>query len=229
MPRGEEVRASMELLVKERAREKRLDLLRRDTVRKIDFLRHKIIIEYREVYQLIREFFKEFLEKRYEFTIGELRTELRSVYIPHHTRASIKQLLDNFEATEYATVHYARDDLIKLLDRFEEVVEQLVHTHTAKLSLWAKIIRAIRGDEDPSTIISEVPVNESNDANKIMILTLIEQCYIAMDKHNIKKAKSTYHKLLQAYETLDDMHKEELYATVQQTYRDLLAREKMLS
>jgi hypothetical protein len=218
----------MDLLLQERQRTERLTVLRRDTLRKIEFLERKSIIEYKEVYQAIKEFFKEFLERRYEFTITELRAELKKVYISNSTRQLVSSILERLEASEYATVHYPKEDLLKLLADFKQVVQQLVQVHTSSKSWLERLRSFLFKDPDPQTIIAELPVVEAPDAYHLRIYTLIEKCYVALDAHNLRRAKAAYDALLQEYDQLDDQYKEQYYAVIQQTYHDLLNRAKML-
>jgi hypothetical protein len=228
MAKGEQVKARMDLLLQERQRAARLGDLRRDTLRRVDFIRRKAVIEYREVYGVIREFFKEFLERRYEFTITELRKELKKVYISNSTRLIIAGILERLEAAEYATVHYTREDLVKILDDFKQAVEELVKVHTGAKPFFERLRMFLFKDPEPQTIIAELPVAEGNDAYHVRIYTIIEQCYIALDRHNLAKAKAAYDALLQEYGLLDDGRKAQYYPVIEQTYRDLLHRAEML-
>jgi hypothetical protein len=216
----------MEALAHERERHQHLVALRRDTTRKIAFVRKKAVIEHHEVYQLIKEFFKEFLEKRYEFTITELRGELKRVYVSNQTRQLIGTILDRLEAAEYATVHYTREDLIAILKDFEEAINQLVRVHVTPKTWFTRIHQFFFPEPDPSTIISDLPVIEGQDATNIRIHTLIERCYVALDKHRLGKAKAAYEALLQEYERLDDEKKKEHFHLIEQTYYDLMHRAK---
>ena len=218
----------MNLLLQEKQRTDRLDTLRRDTERKIDFLQRKSVIEYRDVYSVIKEFFKEFLERRYEFTINELRAELKKVYISNVTRQMISSVLERLEASEYATVHFTKEDLRKLLDDFKQIVDQLVRVHSSSKSLFERIRAFLFKEPDAQTIIAELPVIEVADAYHVRIYTLIEKCYIALDAHNLHRAKAAYEALLSEYDLLDEDLKEQYYEIIQQTYHDLLNRAHML-
>ncbi|MBR9703559.1 hypothetical protein GOV10_05955, partial [Candidatus Woesearchaeota archaeon] len=67
--------------VSEKSRGVRLGTLKQEVLRRASFFEHKAVIDYREVYHLIRRFFKEYLERDYEFTISELREEVKRTYI----------------------------------------------------------------------------------------------------------------------------------------------------
>jgi hypothetical protein len=222
----EEVKKRLDLLKQEQEKLRRLEKLRSDTLRKVEFLNKKAVLEYHEVYLLIKEFFKEFLEKRYEFTMNELRQELKKVYISNLTRGHIATVLEMVSAGEYATVHYSKADLIKILSYFREIVQQLIQAHTSRKSLMERFKSLLFKDPDPQTIISELPVVEGGDSARVRLYTLIERCYEALDKHNLGHAKSTYEVLLQEYEQLDEERKDEHYHIVHQTYQDMMNRSK---
>jgi hypothetical protein len=228
MARGEEVRGQVDMVLQGREKQKRLEQLRRDILRKIDFLGKKTVIEYHEFYHLVKEFFREFLERRYEFTINELRQELKKVYISHATRAAISRLLDELEASEYTTVHYQRQHLLRLLQEFRQIVEELVKVHVRGRSIFDRIKSFFVREPDVQTIIAELPVVEGHDAFHVRIYTLIERCYIALDKHNISKARATYEALLRDYEHLPEEEKAEYYDVIHQTYADIVHRAQML-
>jgi hypothetical protein len=228
MTRGEEFRKALSLEEQEKDRRKHLEQLRTDTIRKIDFLDHKVVIDYHDVYRLIREFFKEFLGKRYEFTINELKTELRKVYISSTTRPLIEEILECLETGEYLTVHYKRPELQKLLVDFRKVVEQLIRTHTARKSFIDHLKSFFFKEPDPQSILSELPVIEGNDQHHKRLYILIERCYAALDQHNLHRAKASYEALLVEYNRLSERERAEYYPVVHQTYQDLVSRATML-
>jgi hypothetical protein len=224
---GEAVKERMNLLLQEKQKQARLSKLRTDTLRRIDFIKHKAIIEFHEVYQVVREFFKEFLEKRYEFTMSELRSELKKVYISNSTRQDIARFFEELEGSEYASVHYPREDLVMLLEKFRQIVEQLVRVHTVSKTFFERMRSFFLKEQDPQTIIAELPVVEGADAYHVRIYTLIERCYIALDKHNLRGAKSAYDALLAEYNQLDGELQQQYFEIIEQTYHDLQHRAKM--
>ncbi len=227
--KGGELKDRISLLAQEQERRRRLAKLKRDANRKAEFLRKKAIIETHDVYNIIRWFFQEFLEKRYQFTITELKKELREVYISSSTRKMLDLILEKISSIEYANVHYKHDELVELLDVFKQVVNQLVRTHTKKKGVltWLKHL-FINEEDTPDVIISELPVIESTDAMNIRMNILVEKCYVALDQHSLKKAKTSYNALLQEYGTLEDDLKQKFFPLVDQTYQDILNRSAMI-
>ncbi len=227
MKEGELVKDRMNLLIQEKTKREHLVVLRRDTLRRIEYIRKKAVIEHKEVYYTIRDFFKEFLEQRYEFTTTELRAELKKVYISSATRQQINDILDTLQAIEYANVHYEKTDLLKILNAFETIVTQLVRTHINTKSIWTHLTSFFIKEEDPATILADLPVVEQNDEYHIRIEVLVERCYIALEKHQIHRAKVAYKKLLEEYAILDETRKKQHYHLLEQTYHDIINRAKM--
>lgn len=227
MAGGEDVKARMNLALQEKERQARLELLHKDITRKIDFLIKKSAVEHHDVYLLIKEFFREFLDRRYEFTVNELRAELKQVYISHVTRQHIGHVLSAIEAIEYTNVHYTRADLVKILEQLREVVTQLVHVHTHNATLFDRLRIAFGGKIEPEQLIAELPAIEGNDGATQRLYTLVEKCYIALDHHDLHRAKAAYQALLTEYNQLDNAQRAKHYHVLHQTYLDLASRAKM--
>ncbi|MBR9700366.1 hypothetical protein GOV11_00700 [Candidatus Woesearchaeota archaeon] len=224
---GGEIKQRMLLLAQEQERRKEMNALRRDTVRRINFLQKKAVVETHDVYNLIRGFFKRFLNKHYEFTITELRAELKQIYISANTRKAVEDILNSLEAIEYANVHYRREELMKLLDEFSESVKQLVHMHKMRKSMWLKLREFfLRHEIEPEFILADLPMLEESDDEYIRIHLLVENCYEALDGRHIHRAKAAYKALLKKYHDLPMDERRRFYTLVDQTYQDIINRSK---
>ncbi|MDD9952904.1 MAG: hypothetical protein OXR66_01045 [Candidatus Woesearchaeota archaeon] len=220
-----ELQDRMRLLTEEKSRRKRLVQLRNETIKKAAFLHKKNVIETHDVYQLIRSFFKGFLGKEYEFTINELREELKHVYITHATRGHINEILKALEGLEYADVQLQHEQLVALLELFTVTVKELVRMHTAKANFFTKLKAFFtREDLTPDVIIAELPVIEDDNALHVRMHTLVEKCYAALERHNARRAKAAYEALLNEYADLETSDREHFYQLIEQTYRDLQHR-----
>lgn len=232
MERGEtpasSIRERMGQLAQDAERRKRLSLLRTDSIRKAEFFKTKATIDVHDIYSLVKSFFQEFLEERQEFTLNELRERLKTIYLSSTTRKMVDDLLHDLHAVEYANVHYNRAQLTNILDRFSEMVRQLIKTHTTSKTIFTKIRNMFFKQTDPQTIIAELPVIEHDTQREIRVKILVEKCYVALDKHNIHRAKASYKILLDEYEQLDTEMKKEFYHTIHQTYQDIHNRELMI-
>ncbi len=222
---GGALRQRMDALAQESERRRRLAQLRKETLRKAEFLKRKSVIEPHDVYALTKDFFKQFLGKPYEFTIRELTEELKSVYISNDTRKQLTGVLDRLHSIEYSSVTYAHADLVRMLDDFAQAVQQLVRTHERSSSLLSRMRAFLfREESEPEIIMSELPVVETPDAQHVRIHTLVERCYAALDKRHFSRARAGYRALVHEYGLLADKEKERYYPLVEQTYRDLLNR-----
>jgi hypothetical protein len=108
--------------------EKRGDtgLFREVFLKRIRYLHSKRVIKEQEVYNLVRDFFKEFLDIDYEFTEAELQEELKKVFIEEHVRKDVDALLKEIFAIQYDENPLAEDKLRSLLASFRRIVFALI-------------------------------------------------------------------------------------------------------
>ncbi len=221
----EEVRHRMQALRDEQARRKRLLALRKDSLRRAAYLRAKLVIDPHEVYALVKEFFKGFIGKSYEFTVPQLREELRHIYLSHEVRSDVQALLEVLHQLEYANIAMSREQLVAMIDLFKRVVQEAVRAQVRPKSFFVRIKEFLwHGEEDPALIIAELPVIESLDAEQIALRTLASRCYGALDRHDGKRARAAYRALLLTYQSLPAEHQKAHYHLVEQTFRDLDTR-----
>jgi len=199
-----------------------LSRLRQEVTRKIAFLEHKAVIDYREVYHLVRGFFKEYLERRYEFTINELREEISKTYVHATVRDDIKELLKVLERMEYTQTSFGKDELVLVLERFKRVVEHLVRAEQRSTGSWARIRRFLLKEEEEPITISELPAIESADGLHIHLRVLLERTYAFLDDGHLHKAATQYKELLALYETCPEDIKQEFYELLDETYQRLV-------
>lgn len=216
-----ELKARMDVLAQEAEKRRRLAELRRQALRKTEFFKRKATLEPKVVYDLIRNFFKGFLEKDYEFTVGELRRELKNVYVSSAVRKPINDILDTLEAIEYRNVRLSHEDLNSILAAFEQIVKDLVRSHARSTSWWDRIRQVISKEKEPDVIIAELPAIEDDSAEHVRIRTLVERVYAARGRQKMRKARTAYKDLLDEYSRLPDSEKAQLYPILDQTYRDL--------
>ena len=203
------------------SRSQELKATKNEILRKVSFLEHKAVIDYKEVYTIIRYFFKKYLGRSYEFTIRELRSELQKIYVPANVREDVFTLLDTIEHMEYATVHYTREELIDILKKFRHVVEELVRTLTQKQSFMTKIKAFIFKEEEDPIIIAELPRIEDTNKEYIHTNVLLERLYSFINKKHERKARRQYQELLTYYDGIDEHYKQEFYPLIDQAYHDL--------
>ena len=208
---------------KKESRRALLNRIKQETLRRILFLEHKAVIDYRDVYHLIRWFFKEYLEKRYEFTITELRDEIHRTYIPSRVREQVILLLKDLEKMEYETIHYSKVDLVGILERFRKIVDEIIGSQRRRHSWMQKIKAFLLKEEENPIIISELPAIENSDAYHVNINILLERTYLFIDQKNKRKAKRQYQELHSVYEASPEDIKHEYYPLIDQTYETLVS------
>ncbi len=203
------------------SRTQQLRKLKTEITRKISFLKHKAVLDYREVYQLIREFFKGYLDQDYEFTITELREQMKKTYIPITAREGIEKLLLQIEEMEYTNSQYSRESLEKILNEFQEVVNTLVKVMMREKTVWEKIKSFIIKEEEEVIIISDLPVIENDTATGTHIRILLERLYLFLSKRKMIAAKKQYLELLDYYEDAPQDIRKEFYPLINEAYEKL--------
>ena len=225
MVSGEEVRQRMQALEAEKGRRKRLLTLRKEALRRAEYLRERHVIDPHDVYALVKDFFKGFTDRTYEFTIPELREELRHVYLNHQVRSHIHDLLEVLHKLEYANVTYTREQLIAMLDLFRSVVHEAVRAQVQRKGVFVRLKEFLwAGEPEPDVIISELPAIEAPDAERVALSALAEKCYAALDKHDVRRANAAYKAMLATYHRLPAAHQRAHYVFVDQAFRDLQNR-----
>lgn len=203
------------------SRAQELRRLKTEITRKISFLEHKAVLDYREVYQLIRDFFKGYLNQDYEFTITELREQMKKTYIPIAARDGIESLLMQIEDMEYASTQYSRESLEKTLKDFRALVENLVKVMTRKKTFWERARSFLFKEEEEVIIISDLPVIEDDSAAGTHIRILLERLYLFLSKKKLTAAKKQYLELLEYYDDAPQEIREEFYPLLNEAYNKL--------
>lgn len=203
------------------SRAQELRRLKTEITRKISFLEHKAVLDYREVYQLIRDFFKGYLNQDYEFTITELREQMKKTYIPIAARDGIESLLMQIEDMEYASTQYSRESLEKTLKDFRALVENLVKVMTRKKTFWERARSFLFKEEEEIIIISDLPVIEDDSAAGTHIRILLERLYLFLSKKKLTAAKKQYLELLEYYDDAPQEIREEFYPLLNEAYNKL--------
>ena len=225
MVSGEEVRSRMQTHAREQERKKRLLALRKDSLRRAAFLRAKLVIDPHDVYGLVKGFFKGFIGRTTEFTIPELREELRHVYLSHKVREDVHALFAALHHLEYTNVTFTREQLVAMLDLFRLVVQESVRAQVRSKGILTRLRDLLgKGEIEPELVIAELPAIERPDPERIALSMLAERCYAALDKRDLRRARAAYRALSDLYHRLPAAHQRTLYPLVDQTYRDLRNR-----
>ncbi len=98
-----------------------LDSLRKRT----SYLLKKPVLEDKDLYYYIKDFFREYLDIDKELTFEEINTELDKNYIPKDIKMNIKDYLDSISEIEYKDISYDEDQIKKHIENFYEVAKAL--------------------------------------------------------------------------------------------------------
>jgi hypothetical protein len=185
----------------------------------------KAFISEKEVYDLIRGFFKKYVNIEYEFTADELMKELRKVYLSPALQEKIKKLLERVSEMEHVSREFTRKELESILADFKSVVDEMIVVHYEKKHFFHKIRDALHGSvsqkhkhllEDPSLL-----AEHERHIVKMNILLDNARRWVENDPEAAKKA---YKELLGVYENLDEDKKKAYYQPVTELYNMIRAK-----
>ena len=107
-------------------------LLKQNTYKNINQILSLEIIPEKEVYNLIRNFFKSYLDLDYEFTNEELQKELKQVYFSHELKQDTSSLFNSLSQIEYFSKPLSQITLKNLLLNFKDIIDEIVTVHYEK-------------------------------------------------------------------------------------------------
>jgi hypothetical protein len=211
-------------------------ILKQNTQQKVNQFLSESEIDEKEVYLLIRDFFKKYLNLDYEFTNEELKKELRSVYWSDDLKQKTQNLFTILSKMEYFSKPLSNQQLNQLLLDFKEIIDDIVIVHYKKEATFLKKIKdalhkfvsfpkkPIQINQIPEKITPELAerpksiIQEPTISEKVQ--NLLDDIELLKEK-DFKSAKIKYSKLLQLYNTMDDNQKKEHFKSIQQAYKKL--------
>ncbi|MGV8169691.1 MAG: hypothetical protein ACP5N3_06590 [Candidatus Nanoarchaeia archaeon] len=111
-----------------------------DIIKKIDYYTSKNAVNDVDLYYLIKEFFKEFLDLNYEFSLDELLMELDKIYLDNSTRDHAVEFIEKVMIIEYADNSFSSEYIRELLREFSLLSRSLAKiTNPEKPSFWKKL------------------------------------------------------------------------------------------
>lgn len=217
-------------------------LLRRNTLRDVNYLISKSWVTEAELYNLVKGFLKSYLNLGYEFTKEELFKELTNVYMPYAIRTDFFKFIEQVFLFEYSDVEFTNDEIRLLLHEFKKYVELLLSSSFSQSSIGRKILLKKARKKLVSYLSSIVykdkkkhyheeeiveQPHELQTIDPIMnahidINSLIEKVYISIDHADYESAKSLYNKVLSKYQFLTADEKTHYYSILNEVYRALM-------
>lgn len=128
--------------MKERGGEKEVNhtLLKETILKNVAYLDSKSYLQEKEVYDLVKTFFKEYLGLNYEFTHEELEIELQNIFYDKKLEDEVLSFLRETAKIEYSDDELLAEDLKKLLKQFSKIVEMLIKAKKKEQSFISKIL-----------------------------------------------------------------------------------------
>jgi hypothetical protein len=133
--------------------------LRDTTYKRARFLLSKHRLSERDVYDFVRDFFREYLSLKYEFTSDELIAELSHFYMDAGLKERVRTFLRSFGQLEYSPSGKTHEALTEHVNDFVDLVKLMIPHHQHQHHGWhRRFARWIRGAPPPALTAESGPV-----------------------------------------------------------------------
>ncbi|KYK24935.1 hypothetical protein AYK26_06455 [Euryarchaeota archaeon SM23-78] len=204
-------------------------ILQKAVDKRINHILTKAFISEREVYDLVRSFFKKFLHIDYEFTREELLSELKKVYLTVDLKKKVGNLFDSVAEIEHTSKVFPKEHLEKILLDFKKVADELTGAHYQQEKTFFKklghSIHKIFSRKHRKMLKIDEAVLSENERVIVKMNMLLDNSKRWLNK-NMQKSKEAYHELIELYNSLDDARKDVYYQPIKELYTMIKAREK---
>lgn len=137
------------------------------TKKKIDYLLSKHTVRDVDVYSVIKEFFKEYLGAKYEFTFHELKKELKRVYIEKTTKDRLFGILEEFSTIEYKDDEIPQEAIRKVLTEFDQILDAIISS-TQKQTFFSRLFGK-KKKEVTKPSLESVQTNKNQSADPFAV------------------------------------------------------------
>lgn len=203
-------------------------ILKKAAHRRAEQIRSKAFISPKEVYDLVRSFFKKHLEIDYEFTHDELMKELRKVYLSPDLQEKVNNLFRKVSEIEHTNKNFTREELEALLLEFKEIVDAMIVSHyEQEKSLFKKLKHSIHNlfsKKHKTMLQPDDSILSEHERTIVKMNMLLDNAKRMLDT-NLEKSKKDYQELLSIYETLDDVKKKAYFPPINELYHMIKARD----
>ena len=203
-------------------------ILKKAVTKKIKQINSKAFISDREVYELIRSFFKKHLDVDYEFTHQELMKELRRIYLTPELQQKVDALFKKISEVEHSDKTFTREELEQLLKEFNNVVDQLIVSHYQKEKSFGKKfkdwVHKIFSTKHKDMLNVDESVLSENERIIVKMNMLLDNSKRWSGK-NIEKAKEAYKELMHLYESLGEERQKIYYPPIQELYQMIRSKD----
>lgn len=145
-------------------------LLKQSYIKKLNIILTEESIIEKETYNLIRNFFKEYLNLDYEFTNEEMKKELKQVYFSMNLKERISTLFDTLSKIEYLSQPLSQSQLKNLLINFKSIIDDLVVVHyQEELSFIKKMQHSLQTFlTNKRNLVKKNSINKKDVKNKAL-------------------------------------------------------------
>ncbi|MBN1792598.1 hypothetical protein JW826_02850 [Candidatus Woesearchaeota archaeon] len=197
-------------------------VLKKAVEHRIRQMSEKAFISEREVYDLIRGFFKKFIGIDYEFTADELASELKKVYMPEEMHERIRSLLDRISEMEHLSRAFSKDELVMILRDFKKLTDDMVVVHYEKKSFFKRLADMFHGSvAQEHKKVLEADTSLGEEERTIVKMNILLDNSRRWSGKDIEASKKAYQDLLVLYDALDEERKKAYYAPVNELYNML--------
>ena len=193
-------------------------VLKRAVEHKIKVISEKAFISEREVYELIRSFFKKYINVDYEFTSEELFKELKKIYLPAELQEGITNLFAKVSEMEHLSRPFSKEELITVLTEFKAVVDGLIGSHYEQKGVIGKLSDAFHSSgKDHKKVLDEATLLNESERIIVKMNVLLDNSR-RWASRDIGAAKKAYQELLTLYNTLDEEKKASYFKPIEDLY-----------
>jgi hypothetical protein len=201
------------------------DLIK-STISKIKHIILKDEISEMEVYLIVKNFFKEYLELNFEFTHEELIDELEKNYIEPKLKTKIVFLIKTIGVIEYSDTKFTFEKLKNMLFCFEETLLYLLKDENNNNKHKYNFFELLKSKKEEKDIEKEIfkknkncfeSFEEEMNYSKLSFeekINFVEE----LAKKNIENAREKYNQLVLDYERLDSKTQKNIYLNFLELY-----------
>lgn len=217
--------------------------LRKNIFRDTNYLLSKGLITNNEVYYLVKNFLKNYLNLDYEFTKDELLEELKNIYLPYSIRADFFRFVDTIFLFEYSEVSYSDEELRVFLKEFQGYMDYLLvptKEPAVKKGFFSSLKSKLAGyvyrsdkekkgekeeEKEPESFIEKeefpVEVIDPVRAAHVDINSLIEKIYYSINNDDIESSSVIYKEAISLYNDLTPEEKVDYYETLNAAFESI--------
>jgi hypothetical protein len=135
-------------------------ILLESIIKKADYYSAKNSVTDVDLYYIVKDFFKEFLDLKYEFSFDELVTELDKIYMEAAQRETVSNFILKIKLIEYDDRSFDELEIKSFIKEFSDIAKMLIkNLGLTKETFWSKLMSVFAGKEKASA-------NQASDSEK---------------------------------------------------------------